>query len=359
MILALLYSLLGALVDLFLLRSQKSEAALQVEVLALRHQLRVLERQVRRPRLQHGDRLILAALSRSCPVRPGGPSWSARRRYCAGTEDSSAGSGRSTPAGHHGADPASTPSGRSSSSAWPGRTRGGAIAGSRASSSSSAAAVPTAPSATSSDAMVSSPRRAVASAPGEFVRQHADQMLAVDFFTVETVWLQRLHVLFFMEVASRCVHLAGCTASPTTAWVVQQARQLAWLLQDGTIRARFLLRDRDAKFTAGFDEVFRNEGVKVIHLPYRSPRANAVAERWGGSARREVLDHLLIFGCRHLEHVLLEFVEHYHAARPHQGLGQLTPRIRSRPPTAISGAGPVERRDRLGGVLHEYTRRAA
>ena len=182
-------------------------------------------------------------------------------------------------------------------------------------------------------------------------------MLAVDFFTVETVWLQRLHVLFFLEIGSRCVHLAGCTASPTGAWVVQQARQLAWLLQDGHIRARYLLRDRDSKFTAGFDEVFRSEGVEVIHLPYRAPRANAFAERWIGTARREVLDHLLIFGCRHLEHVMREFVEHYHAARPHQGLGQRTPR--SRPPTAIPNAGPVERRDRLGGVLHEYTRRAA
>jgi putative transposase len=182
-------------------------------------------------------------------------------------------------------------------------------------------------------------------------------MLAVDFFTVETVWLQRLHVLFFMEIGSRCVHLAGCTASPTGSWVVRQARQLAWLLQDGETRARFLLRDRDAKFTAGFDEVFRSEGAEVIRLPYRSPRANAFAERWVGTVRREVLDHLLIFGCRHLEHVLQEFVEHYHAARPHQGLEQRTPR--SRAPTAISGAGPVERRDRLGGVLHEYTRRAA
>ena len=120
----------------------------------------------------------------------------------------------------------------------------------------------------------------------EFVRQHAEQMLACDFFTVETVWLQRLHVLFFMEVGSRCVHLAGCTASPTGSWVVQQARQLAWLLQDRTIRARFLHRDHDSKFTSGFDEVFSSEGVEVIRLPYRSPRANAFAERWVRAARR-------------------------------------------------------------------------
>ena len=88
-----------------------------------------------------------------------------------------------------------------------------------------------------------------------------------------------------MEIGSRCVHLAGCTASLTGAWVVQQARQLAWLLQDGKIQARFLLRDRDSKFTAGFDEVFGSQGVEVVHLPYRSPRTNAFAERWAGHPR--------------------------------------------------------------------------
>jgi len=126
--------------------------------------------------------------------------------------------------------------------------------------------------------LLPAPRRGQRSWRG-FVRQHADQMLTVDFFTVETVWLQRLHVLFFLEIGSRCVHLAGCTASRTGAWVVQQARQLAWLLQDGKIRARYLRRDRDSKFTAGFDEAFRSEGVEVIRLPFRSPRANSFAER--------------------------------------------------------------------------------
>jgi putative transposase len=191
----------------------------------------------------------------------------------------------------------------------------------------------------------------------DFVRQHADQILAVDFFTVETVWLQRLHVLFFIELGSRPVHLAGCTFHPTAEWVVQQARQLAWLLQDGRVQARFLLRDRDSQFTAAFDEVFRSEGVKVIRLPYRSPRANAIAERWVGTVRREVLDHLLIFGCRHLEHVLREFVEHYQEARPHQGLEQRMPGHRE--PTGVPEAGSVVRHDRLGGLLHEYMREAA
>ena len=99
------------------------------------------------------------------------------------------------------------------------------------------------------------------------------EQVAIDFFSVDAVWLTRLYVLFLIEVGSRRVHLAGCTYHPTSAWVVQQARNLAWKLQDGELVARFLLRDRDSKFSAAFDEVFRSEAVRVIRLPYRSPRA--------------------------------------------------------------------------------------
>jgi len=115
-------------------------------------------------------------------------------------------------------------------------------------------------------------------------------------------------------------------------------------LQDGDLAAKFLLRDRDSKFTAAFDAVFRSEGVSVIHLPYRSPRSNSSAERWVGTARRELLDHLLIFGPRHLERALIEFVSHYNQARPHQGLGQRPPDC---PASVIAmPAAHVERRDR-------------
>src|SRR5262249_45106886 len=119
----------------------------------------------------------------------------------------------------------------------------------------------------------------------EFVRQHADQILATDFITVDTVWLSRLYVLFFVEVGSRRVHLAGSTCNPTAEWVVQQARNLAWKLQDGALRAKFLLRDRDSKFTAAFDEVFKSEGVEVIRLPYRRPVAKDHASDCTPSAR--------------------------------------------------------------------------
>jgi putative transposase len=191
----------------------------------------------------------------------------------------------------------------------------------------------------------------------QFLHQHADQILATDFITVDTVWLQRLYVLFFIELGSRRVHLAGCTANPSAAWVVQQARQLAWRVAEGELRPRFLLRDRDAKFTRAFDEVFGSEGVEVIQLPVRSPMANSFAERWVGTARRECLDQLLIVGHRHLEYVLGEFVEHYQQARPHQGLGQRTPS--GEPALAPLPAGRIVRRDRLGGLIHEYERAAA
>jgi putative transposase len=117
-------------------------------------------------------------------------------------------------------------------------------------------------------------------------------------------------------VGSRRVHLAGCTYRPTGIWVAQQARNLAWKQQEGQLGARFLLRDRDSKLTAAFDQVFRAEGVQVLRTPYRTPVANSFAERWVGTVRREALDHLLIFGQRHLEAVLAEFIEHYHRARP-------------------------------------------
>ena len=157
-------------------------------------------------------------------------------------------------------------------------------------------------------------------------------------------------------MGSRRVHLAGSTHNPTAEWVVQQARNLAWKVQDGALRAKFLLRDLDSKFTAAFDEVFKSEGVE-IRLPYRRPVANAFAERWVGSARREVLDLMLIFGRRHLEKVLAEYIDHYNHARPHQGIEQRRP---CEPADVIPLAtGRVERRDRLGGVLHEYSRAAA
>jgi transposase InsO family protein len=141
-----------------------------------------------------------------------------------------------------------------------------------------------------------------------FLRAHAQGVLACDFFTVETVRLQTLSVLFFIEVQTRRVFVAGCTAHPSAAWVTQQARQMAWHWDDEERRPTLLIHDRDAKFPAAFDAVCRAENVRVVRTPVRAPRANAVAERWVGTVRRECLDWLLILGPRHLDQVLREYV---------------------------------------------------
>jgi putative transposase len=186
-----------------------------------------------------------------------------------------------------------------------------------------------------------------------FLETQAKTILAVDFFHVDTVFLRRLYVLFFIEHGTRRVHLAGITAHPTGEWVAQQARNLLMNLDDQAEGLKFLIRDRDTKFTAAFDAVFTAAGVRIIKAPVRAPRANAIAERWIASARRECLDRMLITGERHLRLVLGEYVGHYNGHRPHRTLGQRPPAGRERPP-AMGTNVRVLRRDRLGGLIHEY-----
>ncbi len=191
----------------------------------------------------------------------------------------------------------------------------------------------------------------------EFLRSQAAGISATDFFTVETIGLRTLYVLFFIELSSRRVHLAGVTEHPDSAWVTQQARNLA--IEERLSGVRFLVRDRDAKFTGPFDAVLRAEGVRVIRTPVRSPRANAFAERFVRTVRRECLDHVLIYGRRHLEQVLGAYVDHYVDERPHRGLGLAVP-AGTRPPRvpAATGVPRIERKDVLGGLFHEYRRAA-
>ncbi len=163
-----------------------------------------------------------------------------------------------------------------------------------------------------------------------FLQAQAQSMLAVDFFTVETMSLQRLHVLFFIELGSRRVHLAGCTANPTGPWVTQHARQFAWTLQERSGSFRFLIRDRDSKFTRDFDAVFASEGIEIIKTPVRAPKANATAERFVRTVRAECLDWLLIVNQRHLERVLRVFAGHYNSHRPHRSLNLRPPDPASR-----------------------------
>jgi putative transposase len=191
----------------------------------------------------------------------------------------------------------------------------------------------------------------------QFLRAQAAGVLAVDFFTVDTVLLRRLYVLFAIEVATRRVHVLAVTAYPEGEWVVQQARNFLMQLGDDLGRLRYLIRDRDTKFTSAFDAVFAAEAIEVLRTPVRAPRANAYAERWVGTVRREVLDRTLVFGRRQLVSVLAEYTDHYNVHRPHRALGQAPPLGSVESAVAVP-AGRVVRRDRLGGLIHEYAQAA-
>jgi hypothetical protein len=187
-----------------------------------------------------------------------------------------------------------------------------------------------------------------------FLKHYRQKMLACDFFTLETIALQTLYGLFFIELGTRRVHLAGCTAIPDNAWVTQQARQLVWNLRHESPPMCFLIHDHDTKFSAAFDHVFLAEDISIVLTPCQAPKANAIAERWVRSVREECLDHLLILNQRHLRHVLTEYVTDYNTARPHQGLDQQSPI-----PTQPAQSGVIRCRDVLGGILHDYYREAA
>ncbi|HVC68621.1 MAG TPA: integrase core domain-containing protein [Acidimicrobiales bacterium] len=189
----------------------------------------------------------------------------------------------------------------------------------------------------------------------EFLSAQAKGIIATDFFHVDTVLLRRYYVPFVIELERRVVHVLGVTTNPNGPWVTQVARNFAADLEDAGRHFRFLIRDRDTKFTASFDAVSASIGIKTIRTPVRSPRANAFAERFVRTIRQECLDHLLVVSRRHFQSVLDEYVRHYNEARPHRGL-QLAQPV-PHPVTAPEG-GPIARRDILGGIVHEYERAA-
>lgn len=189
-----------------------------------------------------------------------------------------------------------------------------------------------------------------------FLSTQAKTILACDFFTVETLFLKRIYVLFFIEVASRRVYYAGCTAKPDGGWVTQQARNL--FMSEKPLELKFLIHDRDSKCCGPFDEIFLSEGYEIVKTPYRSPQANAFAERWVKSVRSECLDHLFVLSRRHLEHLVQTYVEHYNSHRPHWSLENRSPNG-IEPEVASVTDLVVARRDRLGGLIHEYYSEAA
>jgi putative transposase len=353
MTLRLLY-LLFCQVLRWLVLLARSSAAKDVELLMLRHEVAVLRRQVTRPRLDWADRAVLAGLARLLPrprwhrlfVRPEtllrwhqdlvrrrwsyphrrgrpavpaelrtlvlrlareNPTWGYRRIH-----------GELCRLGYKGRIGAST--------VWDILHRAG---------------------------VQPAPKRS-ALTWRQFLHAQAKSVLAVDFFTVDTVLLRRLYVLFVLEVGTRRVHVLGVTPHSVGDWVTQQARNLLMGLEDHVGQFWFLVRDRDAKFTAAFDAVFAAAGIRVLRTPVRAPRANAYAERWVGTVRREVLDRMPIFGCWQLVSVLAEYADHYNGHRPHRALGQAPP-LGSTEPPVIPLAGKVTRRDRLDGLIHEYS----
>jgi putative transposase len=329
----------------------RSDASKGAEILVLRHQVAVLRRQVARPRPSWADRAILSALARILTpahrrhlfVTPGTllrwhrdlvrRRWTFRRRR----------PGR----------PPTRPSIRAvvlsmarENPTWGYRHSAGELAG--AGQRVGASTVWTILKRVGIDPC---PRR-LGPTWGEFLRAQAGGLLACDFFHCDTVLLTRLYCFAVVEHVSRRVHVLGVTAHPTADWVAQQARNLVMDLSDRVAQFKFLIRDRDAKFTSMFDAVFADVGIRIIRTPIQAPRANAIMERWVGSVRREVLDRMLIVNARHLAQVLVEYEAHFNGHRPYRSLGQAAP-LRVLP---VSGTGDIKitRRDRLGGVIHEY-----
>ncbi len=355
---SLFYWSLRRLLELVVLRF-RSEREKEIEILLLRHQLRVLERQVARPRLTQADRALLAAFSRVLPRR----AWRRSVFVTPGTllrwHRELVARRWTYPHGRAGR-PATGAKIRElvvrlarENPGWGYRRIQGELVG-----LGIRLAASTVWAILKDEGIEPAPDRLEPSWT-EFLRQQAASILECDFLTVDTLFLKRFYVLFFIELATRRVRLAGITTNPDGHWVTQQARNLLMQLDDEGVRPRFLIRDRDSKFSRDFDEVFRSEGIRVVKAPVRAPKARAHAERWVGSVRRECLDRILIVGRRHLHHVLATYALHYNEHRPHRSLAQRPP-LSEPPPSDVQaiagviGLDRVRRRDLLGGLIHEY-----
>jgi putative transposase len=329
------------------------------EILMLRHQLAVAQRQRPRvhARLTWPDRAWLALLAGTLPterlagmrliVTPGTiMRWHrdiVRRRWARLSRQGRSG----RPAAHRSIRPVVLRLARENES-WGYRRIHGELAG---------LGITVAPSTVwrilKSAGIEPAPRR---DGPGwaEFLRSQAQAMLALDFFTADLLNGTTVYVLAVIEHGTRRIRVLGATQNPVQSWVVQQARNLLMDLDDAGMSVKFALHDRDASFTAAFDAVFQAAGIRVIRSAVQAPRMNSIMERWIGSCRRELLDRTLIWNQRHLMTVLREYEDFCNAHRPHRALNQAAPL--GPLPDSVTDLDQyrVRRRDRAGGVIHEY-----
>ena len=354
MLASLLYLILRRLLALVAPNHRSDEAA-QIEILVLRHELGILRRQVKRPIYRRRDRALLAAASRILPRQR----WSAflvRPETLLRWHRSLVARKWTRPHRRPGR-PAIDPEVRKliltmarENPRWGYMRIKGELGklGIRSSATSIAMLL-------RRSHLGPAPRRGIGWRG--FLKAQAAGILACDSFTVETAFLQTLYLLFFIEIATRRVHVTVSTTHPDSAFVTQQARNLVMSLADEGTQMRFLIRDRDAKCCHSFDDVFASEGIRVIRTPIRAPNANAFAERWVETLRAECLDWLLILGPRNLDRVLRIYMQHYNRRRPHRGVELQVPEPLV-PVAEADGVPDIERRDVLGGLLHEYAKAA-
>ena len=347
----LIYQMFAKLLSWMVLHA-RSNAANEIEILVLRHQLAVLQRRTPRPQISWSDRAVITALARLLPARRRRgflvtPAtilrWHRQLLRCRWTTQPVRAGRPAIPTGLR----ALTVRLATENPTWGYRRVHGELAGLGYHIGAS-----TVWKILHAAGIDPSPRR-TGPTWSQFLHTQAEAILACDMFHLDTITLHRLYAFFVIEHATRRVHILGVTAHPTGAWVSQLARNLLMDLDDAHRRFGFLIRDRDSKFTAAFDAVFAAIDVQIVKTPVRAPRANAIAERFVGTVRRELLDRILIINQRHAATVLHEFERHYNNHRPHRSLGQAAP-LRPPPHRAPTEICKIQRRDRVGGLFHEY-----